>query len=149
MELNFESVELAAFSDKPVGAYYPMNDINWVYESMAKREATFEGFYFLGMELYHNEENEVIPELKDYGCSCSIRSLRADVRDDLLILYGDLKFTIPDEAQNIKELLSEKPWRIIIGKSDRKYDEVTKKYLEKNWVSMYFVEQIDEKDFLE
>ena len=47
MELVFETVELVAFTDKPYGAFYSMNDLNWVYESLAKQECQFGGFFLL------------------------------------------------------------------------------------------------------
>lgn len=145
MELVFESVELAAFSDKPVGAYYSMNDINWVYESLAKREGEFGGFFLLNP----NAGDEDMPHMAADKCGCEVKinSLRADVRDDLLVLYGDLKFVAPDDRQNIIELLKTKPWRVLLNEENNKYDGATKKLVEKKWVSGYFVEQIDVKDF--
>jgi len=145
MELVFESVELAAFSDKPVGAYYSMNDINWVYESLAKREGEFGGFFLLNP----NAGDEDMPHMAADKCRCetAINALRADVQDDLLVLYGDLKFVVPDDRQDIIELLKAKPWRVLLNEENSKYDDATKKLVEKKWVSGYFVEQIDVKDF--
>ena len=145
MELVFESVELAAFSDKPVGAYYSMNDINWVYESLAKRETEFGGFFLLNP----NVGDEDMPHMAADKCGCesTINAIRADVRDDLLVLYGDLKFVVPDDRQDIIELLKSKPWRVLLNEENSKYDDIMKKLVEKKWVSAYFVEQINVKDF--
>lgn len=145
MELVFETVELAAFSDKPVGAYYSMNDINWVYESLAKREGEFGGFFLLNL----NAGDEDIPHMAANKCGSelAINTLKADVRDDLLVLYGDLKFVVPDDRQDIIELLRTKPWRVLLNEENSKYDDVMKKLVEKKCVSGYFVEQIDVKDF--
>ena len=82
-----------------------------------------------------------------YECQSSIKLLRADVHDDLLILFGNLTFSIPDERTEIIELLKTKPWRILLGDETSKIDETTKKLVDKKWVSAYFVEQIDEEDF--
>ena len=145
MELVFETVELAAFSDNPVGAYYSMNDINWVYESLAKREGEFGGFFLLNL----NAGDEDIPHMAANKCGSelAINTLKADVWDDLLVLYGDLKFVVPDDRQDIIELLRTKPWRVLLNEEHSKYDDVMKKLVEKKWVSGYFVEQIDVKDF--
>ena len=145
MELVFETVELAAFSDKPVGAYYSMNDINWVYESLAKREGEFGGFFLLNL----NAGDEDIPHMAANKCGSelAINTLKADVWDDLLVLYGDLKFVVPDDRQDIIELLRTKPWRVLLNEENSKYDDVMKKLVEKKWVSGYFVEQIDVEDF--
>ena len=145
MELVFETVELAAFSDKPVGAYYSMNDINWVYASLAKREGEFGGFFLLNL----NAGDEDIPHMAANKCGSelAITTLKADVWDDLLVLYGDLKFVVPDDRQDIIELLRTKPWRVLLNEENSKYDDVMKKLVEKKWVSGYFVEQIDVKDF--
>lgn len=145
MELVFESVELAAFSDKPYGAYYSMNDLNWVYESLAKRECNFGGFYLLNP----NPTMEDMPHMAAnlYGCECSIKHLRADVHDDLFILYCSVNFIVPDERTEIINLLKFKPWRMLLGDETAKFDGSSKKLVEKKWVSAYFVEQIKEEDF--
>ena len=82
-----------------------------------------------------------------YGCKCSITHLRADVRDDLLVLCGNLKFVVPEEQEEIVALLKSKPWRILLGDETKRFDDNTKKLVDKKWVSAYFVEQIDEEDF--
>lgn len=145
MELEFESVELASFTDKPYGAYYSMDDLKWVYESLANRECQFGGFFLLNP----NATVEDMPHMSanTFGCKCSIKLLRADVHDDLLILFGNLVFNIPDEKTEIIELLKTKPWRILLGDEVTKIDEDTKKLIDKKWVSAYFVEQINEEDF--
>lgn len=145
MELVFETVELAAFSDKPVGAYYSMNDINWVYESLAKREGEFGGFFLLNLNAA--DEDILHMAANKCGSELAINTLKAGVLDDLLVLYGDLKFVVPDDRQDIIELLRTKPWRVLLNEENSKYDDVMKKLVEKKWVSRYFVEQIDVKDF--
>ena len=145
MELVFETVELVAFTDKPYGAFYSMNDINWVYESLAKQECQFGGFFLLNSSADVEDVHDMLTNT--YGCKCSITHLRADVRDDLLVLCGNLKFTVPDEQEEIVALLKSKPWRILLWDETKRFDENAKKLVDKKWVSAYFVEQIDEEDF--
>lgn len=145
MEIEFESVELAIFTDKPYGAFYSMEDLKWVYESLAKREYKFGGFFLLNPKA--TAEDMPHMSANTYECQSSIKLLRADVHDDLLILFGNLTFSIPDERTEIIELLKTKPWRILLGDETSKIDEATKKLVDKKWVSAYFVEQINEEDF--
>ena len=145
MELVFETVELVAFTDKPYGAFYSMNDLNWVYESLAKQECQFGGFFLLNLSADVEDAHDMLANT--YGCKCSITHLRADVRDDLLVLCGNLKFVVPEEQEEIVALLKSKPWRILLGDETKRFDDNTKKLVDKKWVSAYFVEQIDEEDF--
>ena len=141
----FETVELAAFTDKPYGAFYSMNDLNWMYESLAKQEGQFGGFFLLNSSADVEDVHDMLANT--YGCKCSITHLRADVRDDLLVLCGNLKFVVPEGREEIITLLKSKPWRILLWGEAKWFDEDAKKLVDKKWVSGYFVEQINEEDF--
>lgn len=141
----FETVELAAFTDKPYGAFYSMNDLNWMYESLAKQEGQFGGFFLLNPSADVEDVHDMLANT--YGCKCSITHLRADVRDDLLVLCGNLKFDVPEGREKIITLLKSKPWRILLWGEAKWFDENAKKFVDKKWVSGYFVEQINEEDF--
>ena len=141
----FETVELAAFTDKPYGAFYSMNDLNWMYESLAKQEGQFGGFFLLNPSADVEDVHDMLANT--YGCKCSITHLRADVRDDLLVLCGNLKFDVPEGREKIITLLKSKPWRILLWGEAKWLDENAKKFVDKKWVSGYFVEQINEEDF--
>lgn len=134
MELKFNNVVLAMFSDEPVEDAIPLEKVMEVYRAFSNGGAKFVGF------IRPDDFSLGIVTIDDYGVGCSVFGVRAEVIDDVLYLFGNLVFTTTVEDDNVRETLEKSPWRIVL------YAEVINpllKTLDREVVLEYAVRQLE------
>lgn len=134
MELKFNDVVLAMFSDEPLEDAIPLEKVMEVYRAFSNGGAKFVGF------VRPDDFSLGIVTIDDYGVGCSVYGVRAEVVDDVLYLFGNLLFTKADEDTNVRETLEKSPWRIILHAENR---NPLMKTLDREVVLEYAVKQLE------
>lgn len=140
MEIKFDDVVLGMFTDEPLEDAISLEKVMEVYRAFSSGVANFVGF------VQPNDQNSLdLTSIEDYGVKCSVSNVRAMVVDDVLYLVATLSFTKTEEDENIRKILEQTPWRVVLYAENK---NPLLKTLDRESVLEYAVKQLETERLL-